>query len=82
MTALLDAIGYAGWAPGQLDRELEIGSWHVLPASADIVFAEDPGPIWDRLALKPDIRTDTGPGPSRHGQENPPIICSRPACPS
>jgi putative transcriptional regulator len=50
-------IGYAGWAPGQLDRELEIGSWHVLPASADIVFADDPGLVWKRLAPREDLRT-------------------------
>jgi putative transcriptional regulator len=50
-------IGYAGWAPGQLDRELENGSWHVLPASADIVFADDPGLVWKRLAPREDLRT-------------------------
>jgi putative transcriptional regulator len=50
-------IGYAGWAPGQLDRELEIGSWHVVPASADIVFADDPGLVWQRLAPRDDLRT-------------------------
>jgi len=32
-------IGYAGWAPGQLDRELARGSWFVVPASKDLVFA-------------------------------------------
>jgi putative transcriptional regulator len=42
-------IGYAGWAPGQLDGELAAGSWDVLPATADIVFAEDPDVIWQRL---------------------------------
>ena len=50
-------IGYAGWAPGQLDRELEIGSWHVVPASADIVFADDPDLVWKRLAPRDDLRT-------------------------
>ena len=50
-------IGYAGWAPGQLDRELAIGSWHVLPASADIVFAKDPSLVWKRLAPRDDLRT-------------------------
>jgi putative transcriptional regulator len=50
-------IGYAGWAPGQLDRELAIGSWHVLPASDDIVFAEDPAQLWRRLAPGEDLRT-------------------------
>jgi putative transcriptional regulator len=32
--------GYAGWAPGQLESEVARGDWHVVPGSADIVFAE------------------------------------------
>jgi putative transcriptional regulator len=43
-------IGYAGWAPGQLDRELARGSWRVLPASDDLVFVEEPATLWKRLA--------------------------------
>lgn len=42
-------IGYAGWSAGQLDRELARGSWHVLPASDDIVFTDDPHALWQRL---------------------------------
>lgn len=42
-------IGYAGWAPGQLDKELAHGSWHVLPATSEHVFAEEPGTLWKRL---------------------------------
>ena len=42
-------IGYAGWAPGQLDKELAHGSWHVLQASSEHVFAKEPGTLWKRL---------------------------------
>ena len=42
-------LGYAGWAPGQLDYELARDSWHVLPASDEIVFSEDPKRLWQRL---------------------------------
>ena len=49
-------IGYAGWAPGQLDRELAHGSWRVLPASSELVFAEDPQTLWNRLAPKDEQR--------------------------
>ena len=42
-------LGYAGWAPGQLDHELARGSWHVLPATDEIVFADDPKRLWEIL---------------------------------
>ena len=42
-------IGYAGWFAGQLDRELGRGDWLVVPASDELVFAEDPGLLWERL---------------------------------
>jgi putative transcriptional regulator len=50
-------IGYAGWAPGQLERELAIRSWEVLPASAELVFADDPAGIWQLLAPVREYRT-------------------------
>lgn len=31
-------LGYAGWAPGQLEREIEENSWLVAPLDSDIVF--------------------------------------------
>ena len=42
-------IGFAGWESGQLDHEMARGSWHVVPASADFVFAKDPGQLWKQL---------------------------------
>ena len=33
--------GYAGWAPGQLDLELEQEAWIVVPADPDDAFTED-----------------------------------------
>ena len=35
---VLIALGYAGWAPGQLERELQEDSWLFGPASRDILF--------------------------------------------
>jgi putative transcriptional regulator len=42
-------LGHAGWAPGQLDHELARGSWLVLPATDEIVFADDPKRLWETL---------------------------------
>jgi putative transcriptional regulator len=42
-------IGYAGWSAGQLDHEMARGSWHVVPASDETVFAENPRALWKRL---------------------------------
>lgn len=33
--------GYAGWGAGQLDREIEEGSWYVVPGIARDVFRSD-----------------------------------------
>jgi putative transcriptional regulator len=38
--------GYAGWGPGQLDEELEEGSWIVEPALPDDVFTDQPDDLW------------------------------------
>lgn len=32
------ALGYAGWAPGQLEEELARNCWLTVPASSDILF--------------------------------------------
>ena len=35
----LIALGYAGWAAGQLEQELAENSWLTLPADSDIIFS-------------------------------------------
>ena len=42
-------VGYAGWGPGQLDAELEEGSWIVEPAQPDDVFTSDPEGLWSAV---------------------------------
>jgi len=41
-------IGHAGWSSGQLDREIEEGRWHVLPATAEMVFGTETD-LWPLL---------------------------------
>jgi putative transcriptional regulator len=43
-------IGYAGWAPGQLDYELARGSWLVVQGTDEHVFDAEPASLWKRLA--------------------------------
>ena len=38
----LIALGYAGWAAGQLEQELSDNSWLTLPANSDIIFRTSP----------------------------------------
>jgi putative transcriptional regulator len=38
--------GYSGWGAGQLEAELEEGSWIVEPALPDDVFAPEPERLW------------------------------------
>jgi putative transcriptional regulator len=41
--------GHAAWDSGQLEREIQLGSWRVVPAAADLIFAEEPLRIWSAL---------------------------------
>ena len=41
--------GHAGWAPGQLDREVARGGWHILQADVATVFDKAPADIWPEL---------------------------------
>jgi putative transcriptional regulator len=44
----LFASGYAGWAPGQLEAEIERGSWYVVSADEAVFFDDDAATKWDR----------------------------------
>lgn len=44
--------GYSGWAPGQLQREVERGGWYPLKADPAIVFSATPGAVWAELVRR------------------------------
>lgn len=46
-------VGHAGWGPGQLEDEIQDGSWLDLPATPDEVFGEaDPLALWKKALTK------------------------------
>jgi len=44
--------GYAGWGAGQLEDEIDRGSWHVLPGEPDMVFDAAPLELWRELIAR------------------------------
>jgi putative transcriptional regulator len=64
--------GHSGWAPGQLQRELERGGWHVVPADADTVFDKDPAEIWPELIKRATTRQTRAAPATAPGSERPP----------
>ena len=42
-------LGYAGWRPRQLERELNSGSWITTEADSALVFTEKPENTWKRI---------------------------------
>lgn len=44
--------GFAGWAPGQLQRELQLDAWFVLPVTEDLLFRTDTSGLWKELIEK------------------------------
>ena len=42
-------VGYSGWSPGQLESEIEQGSWIRQPASAGKVFTLESDAFWQGI---------------------------------
>jgi putative transcriptional regulator len=50
----LVAFGYAGWASGQLEAELQGEAWFVAPADTQLVFDEARDKVWEQaMARRP-----------------------------
>lgn len=50
-------LGYAGWAPGQLEAEIKAGGWFSIPAEAKIIFDGDPKTKWERALARQKVKT-------------------------
>ncbi len=42
-------FGYAGWTPGQLEREFLDGGWFIYPATKQFIFETSPDLLWSTL---------------------------------
>ncbi len=45
----LIVANYAGWGPGQLDRELNEDSWYHIDANREHIFWTGPNDLWDEV---------------------------------
>lgn len=46
------ALGYAGWAPGQLETEIQANGWLSCPADGSLVFGDDTDAKYERALAK------------------------------
>ena len=46
------ALGYAGWAPGQLDVEIHANGWLNVPADNELIFGLDLDAKWEQSINK------------------------------
>ncbi len=42
-------IGYAGWAVGQLEHEVDRGDWYIVKGDAKMLFDSDPETLWKQF---------------------------------
>jgi putative transcriptional regulator len=42
-------VGYVGWRPGELRREIDRGLWHVMNPDANTIFRKDTDSLWEEL---------------------------------
>jgi putative transcriptional regulator len=52
----LFALGYAGWASGQLEAELKARAWELVPADEALVFDEHDETKWERALARRTIQ--------------------------
>ena len=49
---LLGLLGYAGWAPGQLENEIRVGAWLPVDFDPALVFDVPRDKLWERAYEK------------------------------
>jgi putative transcriptional regulator len=58
------ALGYAGWAPGQLEGEIQANGWLMAPGDAELVFGTRDSAKWEAalrsIAIDPRLLSAEG----------------------
>lgn len=56
-------VGYAGWGPGQLDREIQEGAWILSDVDPELVFVTPSEDVWEaslrRMGIDPAMLVPT-----------------------
>jgi putative transcriptional regulator len=42
-------LGYAGWAPGQLEAEINAGAWRLTSGDPGLIFDANPSVLWQEM---------------------------------
>ena len=50
-------LGYAGWAPGQLEDEIRAGGWFTIPADEKLILDGDFTTKWERAVARRKVKT-------------------------
>jgi putative transcriptional regulator len=49
-------VGYSGWGPGQIEREVRRSGWFIFNYDESLVFDDHPDTLWNRLIEKTERR--------------------------
>ncbi len=60
-------VGYAGWAPGQLEEEFRNGSWIQAPLNKDIIFSSPDDEMWARTIASIGVQKNNTFAPYQRG---------------
>ena len=60
------ALGYAGWAPGQLDAEIQANGWLSVAADSGLVFNDADDSKWQRALKKLGVSPEMLSGEAGH----------------
>ncbi len=66
-TRLRVFMGYAGWAAGQLEGEVDLGVWHIFRGDASLIFDPKPQTLWSRLIHLTELRIASARPPAATG---------------